>query len=197
MNCTHSLDSVFAWVTASLTHTVKRGSVMLLLLALAACTVQPYRPSQPVAKPAPQPQPTPPGVEIQPALPQEPPAPSQPLPAPTTRSFSLNAASRALVNQAHTQLAAKNFGMAASTIERALRIEPNNPLLWLEYAQVRMTEGNYVQAESMGRRALALAGGDPRAQANSWHLISESLLAQNKTTEARQAEMRANGLSAR
>jgi len=109
----------------------------------------------------------------------------------------LNAASRALVNQAHTQLTAKNFAMAAATIERALRIEPSNPLLWLEYGQVRMTEGNYAQAESMGRKAVALASGDSRTQANAWRLIADSLQAQNKTTEAKQAELRVSSLSGR
>lgn len=176
---------------------IQRGLVLALLLTLAACATQPYRAPAPVTKSAPKSETAPPSVEIQPAAPQEQPSPAQPLPPPTTRNYTLNAASRSLVNQAHSQLAAKNIAMAASTIERALRIEPNNPLLWLEYGQVRMTEGNYAQAESMGRKALALASGDPRTQSNAWRLISESLLAQNKTTEARQAELRANSLSGR
>lgn len=174
-----------------------RSGIVVTLLSLAACSIQPYRPAPPPGQPAPPPPTTPPPVQTQPATPQEPAPPAQPLPPPVTRTYTLNAASRSLVTQARAQLAAKNFAMAASTIERALRIEPNNPLLWLEYAQVRLTEGNHAQAESMGRKALALASGDPRTQANAWRLISESLLAQNKTTEARQAEMRANSLSPR
>ena len=188
------------FVSHNRVNTLQRGALLALLLILGACTTPPYRPSEPVvAKPVPRPsQPAPaPSVETQPAAPPEAPPTPQPLPPPTTRTYTLNAASRALVNQAHSQLAAKNIPMAATTIERALRIEPNNPLLWLEYGQVRMTEANYAQAESMGRKALALASGDPRTQASAWRLISESLAAQNKTTEAKQAEMRANSLSPR
>lgn len=176
-------------------NTLQQAALVALLLTLSACATPPYQPSQSVVKTVVKPEPAPSTVETQPAAPQEAPPPAQPLPPPTTRTYTLNAASRSLVNQAHAQLAAKNIAMAASTIERALRIEPNNPLLWLEYGQVRMVENNYAQAESMGRKSLAVASGDPRAQANAWRLISESLAAQNKTTEARQAEMRANNLS--
>jgi tetratricopeptide (TPR) repeat protein len=197
MNRMHHCTLVIPSIAARFVEWTTRCSVAVLVLTLAACGTQPYRPAAPVNKPAPRSETRPPAVEIQPALPQEPAAPAQPLPPPATRNYSLNAASRALVNQAHTQLASKNFAMAAATIERALRIEPNNPLLWLEYGQVRMTEGNYAQAESMARRALTLASGDPHTQATAWRLIAESLQAQNKTTEARQAELRADSLSAR
>ncbi|MES1196886.1 MAG: tetratricopeptide repeat protein, partial [Steroidobacter sp.] len=110
---------------------------------------------------------------------------------------TLNAASTALIDQAHAQLASGNFMNAAATIERALRIEPNNPLLWLEYAQVRASEQNYFQAESMARKALLLANGDPRAQSSAWRMIATSLRAQNKTIEAQQADDRADALSPR
>jgi penicillin-binding protein 1B len=43
---------------------------------------------------------------------------------------------------------------ATVSLERALRIEPNNPLLWIEMGRLRMDQRNYAQAESMGRKAL-------------------------------------------
>lgn len=122
-------------------------------------------------------------------------APAEPLPPPPVKTYVLNAASTALVQQAHTQLASRNFMMAASTIERALRIEPNNPLLWIEYAQVRMSEQNFSQAESMARKALLLASGDARTQSSAWRVIANSLRAQNKTGEAQQADSKADTLS--
>ncbi len=122
-------------------------------------------------------------------------APAEPLPAAPLRSYTLNAASTALVTQAHAQLSAKNFMMAAATIERALHIEPNNPLLWLEYAQVRMNEQNYSQAESMARKALMLANGDPRAQSSAWRALAGSLRAQDKSNEAQQADAKAETLA--
>jgi tetratricopeptide (TPR) repeat protein len=122
-------------------------------------------------------------------------APAEPLPSTSAKSFSLNAASTALVAQAHSQLAANNPMMAASTIERALRIEPNNPLLWLEYAQVRMSEQSFSQAENMGRKALMLANGDPKTQSSAWRAIAASLRAQNKIIEAQQADSKADTLT--
>ena len=123
--------------------------------------------------------------------------PAQPLPPPSTRNYSLNAASRALVNQAETQRKSRNFVQAAATLERALRIEPNNPLLWLAYGELRMDESNYAQAENMGRKAVASASGDPRTQANAWRLIADSLKARDKNSEAQQAYSRANALMGR
>jgi len=121
-------------------------------------------------------------------------APAEALPIAPTRSFTLNAASTALVAQAHAQLASRNFINAASTIERALRIEPNNPLLWLEYAQVRLNEQSFFQAESLARKALMLGNGDPRTQSAAWRLIATSLRAQNKSNEAQQADAKADAL---
>lgn len=166
-----------------------------LLLGLAACaTVQPYTPP-PVTLPESPPET--PAIEIQPASPAVPVEPAQPLPPVTTRSYSLNAASRTLVNQAEAQRKTRDFVQAAATLERALRIEPNNPLLWLAYGELRMDEGNHAQAENMGRKAVASASGDPRTQANAWRLIADSLKARNKNSEAQQAYARANALMGR
>jgi len=88
-------------------------------------------------------------------------------------------------------------GLAAATIERALRIEPDNPLLWIELGRVRMGEGNAGQADGMGRKALALATGDAQAQASAWRLIAESLRFRGRNQEAAEADQRAGALAAR
>jgi predicted Zn-dependent protease len=87
--------------------------------------------------------------------------------------------------------------LAAATIERALRIEPDNPLLWIELGQIRMGEGNPAQADSMGRKALALAIGDGQAQASAWRLIGDAMRARGRNQEAAEAYQRANALSSR
>lgn len=110
------------------------------------------------------------------------------------RERPLNPAARALVAQAQTQTASGNYAIAASTLERALRIDPDSATLWVEMGKVRQAEGNYVQAENMGRKALAMARGDQRAQSAAWRLIAESLRARNRVAEAREAEVRADSL---
>jgi hypothetical protein len=125
------------------------------------------------------------------------PAPAPPLvtPAPTTRQFHLGAAATALVAQAHRQAAGGDPQLAISSIERALRIEPDNPLLWIELGEIHESAGHFDQAAGMGHKALQLATGDAHAQSASWHLIAESLKARNRNGEAAEAQRRADELS--
>jgi predicted Zn-dependent protease len=120
---------------------------------------------------------------------------SQPEPAPRARTLS--AASRALVDQAHAQLAAGNDALAAATLERALRIEPDHPQLWLELAKVRQEEGNAAQAENLARKALSMAVGDSATQAAAWRVIAQSYRARGRNPEAREADARAAALAGR
>ena len=68
-----------------------------------------------------------------------------------------------------------DFDGASATLDRALRIEPNNPLLWIERGRLRLAESDPRQAESCARKALALASGDRAAQAQSGHLLAAYL----------------------
>lgn len=131
----------------------------------------------------------------QPAPLQSPPAPApQEQPAPQPRQFTLGAAATALVADAHAQEQSRNFGLAAETLERALSIEPHNPLVWLELGRENILAGNPTQAYGMGRKALYLGSGDPRAQASAWQLIAASLRAQGRNDAAYAAEEKAAAL---
>ncbi|HJS21371.1 MAG TPA: tetratricopeptide repeat protein [Steroidobacteraceae bacterium] len=174
---------------------------LMLALTLSACQLpNPYKPPPPQQpQPAPGgaptlPTPAPPPTE-QPAPPPEP-VEEPPVPPPV-REYQLGSAAQSLVSQARTQAAAGNFAVAASSIERALRIEPNNPLLWIELGRVRQAEGNYAQAENMGRKGLSLATGDPRTQSSAWRLIAEALRARGRAPQAQEAEARADALTPR
>jgi tetratricopeptide (TPR) repeat protein len=160
---------------------------------LSACSLvrnqpEPSAPSQPPSSVPPASQQTPP-PPAPPTIPEQPPAPP--------KQFHLSPATAALVAQAHKQEAAAAYEPAAATIERALRIEPGNPLLWIELGQLRLSENNAVQANGMGRKALALATGDARAQSSAWHLIADTLRAQNRNQEAADADQKAASLSPR
>ena len=174
---------------------MKRSQQRLALLAasalLAACAVP-----SPYEKPAPSEQQaeTPP-AETRPGEPPSTVEEPQPSPAPVVREPTLGAASRALVGQAQTQVATKNYAVAASSIERALRIEPDNPLLWIELGKVRLVEGNYVQAENMGRKAVSMSVNAPRAQSSAWKLIADSYRARGKNIEAQEAQARSDSLN--
>lgn len=167
---------------------------MAAAIAISACSVpQPYRaPAPPVPVPPTQEQQPP--LETRPTSPPEQAEPPLPLPPVVVREPTLSAASRALVGQAQNQLVSKNYPVAAASIERALRIEPDNPLLWIELGKVRQAEGNYVQAENMARKAASMSVNSPRANSTAWSLIAESLRARGKNLEAQQAQARANGV---
>jgi Tfp pilus assembly protein PilF len=166
----------------------------LALLIASACTVpQPYQPPSPPPEPVSE---TPP-VQTQPGSPPTTVEEPEPLPPPVVREPTLGPAARALVAQAQTQLASKNYAVAAGSIERALRIEPDNPLLWIELAKVRQAEGNYVQAENMARKAIATAVQAPKTQAHAWELVAETYRARGKNIEAQDAMAKARSLQTR
>lgn len=101
------------------------------------------------------------------------------------------------MKQARSQSVKGEFAGAISTVERALRIEPANPLLWTELGQIHLAEGNAPQAESMGRKAAALATGDPNAQSAAWRLIGDALRARGRNLDATEAYQRANAAAPR
>jgi predicted Zn-dependent protease len=132
------------------------------------------------------------GVQTQAAVVPETAAPAEALPPAVRKTYG--AATKALVAQAQAQLNTGNNALAAATIERALRIEPDSPLLWIELAKIRHHEGNDAQAENLARKALAMASGDGKTQATAWRVIAESYRARGRNPEAREAVVRANAL---
>ena len=74
------------------------------------------------------------------------------------------------------------------TLDRALRIEPTNPLLWIEAGRLRLQANDARQAEGFSRKALALATGDRSAQSQAGHVLADALRAQRRNQEARELE---------
>jgi predicted Zn-dependent protease len=118
-----------------------------------------------------------------------------PAPPPATHHYELGSAASALVAQAHSRVAAGDYVAATATLERALRIEPDDPLVWIELGRVQLAAGNPAQADSMGHKAVALASGDPTAQSTAWRLIADALRARNRNPEAATADAHAQALA--
>ncbi|MDL1881526.1 tetratricopeptide repeat protein, partial [Gammaproteobacteria bacterium PRO2] len=102
------------------------------------------------------------------------PAPAPPPPIPPPPPPASSGATAALLQQGRQQAAAGNYPLATSSLERALRINPNDADIWYELGRVKLRQGDYIQAESMGRRALALAGSDPARRARCEDLIADA-----------------------
>lgn len=98
-----------------------------------------------------------------------------------------------LMTRAEDQRRAGQLGDAVVSLERALRIEPRDPVLWNRLAEVRAAQERYAMAEELAAKSNSLAAlGDRALKRSNWEIIAASRRAQGKTAEAREAERRAS-----
>lgn len=116
---------------------------------------------------------------------------AEPVPKPIE---STNNAVIALLDRAKLDLGAGQREAAGASLERALRIEPRNPWLWYELAQLRLAQGQYAQAVSLSHKSISFAGRDKSLQALNWRLVGNARIAQGNPTGAEQAFKRATEL---
>ncbi|MFV0455038.1 MAG: tetratricopeptide repeat protein [Pseudomonas sp.] len=97
----------------------------------------------------------------------------------------------ALLTTAQQQQGGGDLNGAASSLERAQRIAPREPQVLYRLAQVRLAQGDAVQAEQLSRRGLSYASGRPALQASLWELIAQARERQGNSAGAAQARERA------
>lgn len=73
----------------------------------------------------------------------------------TSMQYPTSAPVKALLSQAEREASQGKLDKAASTLERALRIEPESPVLWSALSKVNARLGNQEQAASMAAKARA------------------------------------------
>jgi tetratricopeptide (TPR) repeat protein len=86
---------------------------------------------------------------------------------------------------------------AASILERAIRIQPRNPQLWHELAQVRYAQKRYQQAESLALRSNQYALRRHDIQRANWLLIANARQKQGNAKGAANARKQAQRLDGR
>jgi len=185
----------------------------LLVSFLSACASatswpDPYKkPSEPVVVTAPSipEEQKPSAVETMPLpdsqviVPVEPdviePAP-QPKPPVQAQPVQEHPAVVALRGQAMEHIRLEQPEQAAASIERAIRIQPNNANLWLDLGGIRFSQKQYVQAESMSKKAISYASqvqqGKESLLHNAWILIANSRYARNDKEGGDRAVQEAN-----
>jgi len=92
------------------------------------------------------------------------------------RAVSDNSAVLALVKSARADTRDGRMDSAVATLERALRIEPHNPVLWQELARLRLQQGQYQESEGLAARSNGWSGNDPQLRAENWRIIGQSRL---------------------
>jgi hypothetical protein len=145
---------------------------LLVALALSGCVSapperEPAPPPPPPTAPGqgaslppaqPLPRPTPPAVVVRPGPPPSAPPLGEPMtpPAPAAQP----SATGSLIALADRQAATGDYASAAAQLERALRIRPQDPVLWQKLAWLRLQNGEFDQAASLAARSDALAGSN-------------------------------------
>ncbi|MBU0500851.1 MAG: tetratricopeptide repeat protein [Gammaproteobacteria bacterium] len=110
----------------------------------------------------------------------------------TQREPSSGGAVRSLMQAAERQSSSGDSTAAAATLERALRIEPRNPLLLSQLARVRFDQGQYQRAVNFAAKSNSVAGANQGLRRGNWNLIAKARRAQGDEYGAREAELRAN-----
>ena len=144
-------------------------------------------PDAPVASPAQLPS-VPVGQPLEPAVVTRPAAPAKGKQPPAVV---------ALLDRAEQQANTGDLDAAAVTLERAIRIDPRNAILWHHLATVRLAEGEAVEAEQLAAKSNSLAAGNRSLQARNWELIAQARRHRSDDAGARAAEQRARALEAR
>ena len=96
-----------------------------------------------------------------------------------------------LLGQAEAASRERDWSAAAVSLERGLRIEPRNPVLWNRLAEVRLQQGQFRQAEQLAAKSNSLAGGDRLLQTRNWRLIARARRQLGDEPGAVEAERRA------
>ena len=161
---------------------------LVISILFAGCTTSPFsrrQPaqvedrSQPVEKPATvksgkiegQPETRPgesPVIEI--------PAEERPVAVPEAEPVpeKSNPAIVALLDNADQYSAAGQNNKAVASLERAIRIDPKNPVLWNKLGYLHLQEKNWVQAIAMAKKSNVLAVHDRSLQAKNWLIIANA-----------------------
>jgi Flp pilus assembly protein TadD len=79
-----------------------------------------------------------------------------------------------LVASSRTSSAGGDYAHALADIERAIRIEPRNPYLWLELGEIHLSRDDPQQAAAMARKAMSVAGADGAAKAAAEKLLQRA-----------------------
>lgn len=96
------------------------------------------------------------------------------LPEQVSSSISQPPAIVALLDDARQQQQQGQLPMAAASIERAIRLQPNNPLLWTRLAQIRLAERNWQQAYVLANKSISLSRTNRELQQLNWAIIEQA-----------------------
>jgi len=105
---------------------------------------------------------------------------------------------KSLLTDAKAYYEEKEFEQAAASLERALRIDPRNPILWHNLAGSRLAQEDWKRAANLAQKSNALAGSDKRykrLRIRNWVVITLACEGMSDTVCTREARNRAQALA--
>ncbi len=145
--------------------------ILVVALGVSGCTLAPYE-NEPVTPERPEQTPSipaPPSEDVQVTTVDE-----EDVGHGTVLERPSNPAVVALQKDAQTAVLNGQYDSAAMALERAVRIAPRDPSVWLELAKIRFTQGQYAQARELAQKARRLAGVDGQIKAEAERLINRA-----------------------
>lgn len=103
-----------------------------------------------------------------------------------------------LLNEAKTYYEMKQFEQAAALLERALRIDPRNPILWHNLAGVRLAQEDWKRAANLATKSNTLAGSNnnyKELRLRNWVIITQACEGMGDFNCAQEARNRAQALA--
>ena len=103
-----------------------------------------------------------------------------------------NPAIKDLWAQAEQARKAGDYDNAALTLERILRIAPDEAVIWSRLAEVRLLQGNSGQAENLAAKSNAMSLDNPLLNYRNWLIIARARKLTGNDVGAQEAEYTAN-----
>ena len=97
-----------------------------------------------------------------------------------------------LWNQAEAARNSNDLDTAELLLERALRIEPNDAVMWSRLAEVHLTQQNANQAENLAAKSNTMNIDNPILNYRNWVIISEARKLKGDDIGAQEALYTAN-----
>lgn len=113
--------------------------------------------------------------------------PPIPAPAPPPPPTKATGPAASLIETGRKQLAAGHPDQAETTLERAIRIDPRNPVVWHTMAQVQYDQGNFAKVVQFCLKTnTLLPQASPLRRAN-WQLLADAYQQLGETAKAQEA----------
>lgn len=105
-----------------------------------------------------------------------------------------NPAVKQLWDQSNVSYRSGNLDTAVTQLERALRIDPEDPAMWSRLAEFKIRQNNPGQAETLARKSNALTADNPVLTYRNWLIIEAALRQMGDTVGADEASYIAESL---